>query len=162
MILPLKQSNALTDFMMDLYVNRVFGVFIVWPDAANRTLEEFADYVLKLKERVNETEFENVRPQLKDQYEKLIKAPHRNGEDIIVPTGSLFIETLPATTSLIERFKAVHRAVDAKKAQAEVRKAEMENLRLAARLLNAEREDPDVEKKIVVEGSGVIVNPDPN
>jgi hypothetical protein len=32
----------------------------------------------------------------------------------------------------------------------------LENLRLAARLLNAERGDADIEKKIVVTGSGVV------
>jgi hypothetical protein len=42
----------------------------------------------------------------------------------------------------------------AHKVQSELRKAELENLRLAARLLNAEREDPDIEKKIVVTGNG--------
>ena len=41
--------------------------------------------------------------------------------------------------------------------QAEVRKAELENLRLAARLLNDEREDPDIEKKIVVQGGQIPV-----
>jgi hypothetical protein len=42
-----------------------------------------------------------------------------------------------------------------------VRKAGLENIRLAARLLNAEREDPDVEKKILITGPvtpGIDVN----
>ena len=104
-----------------------------------------------------EADFEKVRPQLKDQYDKLVKAPHRNGEEIIVPTGSLFIEALPATTSLMERFKMLHRAIDVKKVQAEVRKAELENLRLVDRILHDEREDPYIEKKIVIEGGTPIV-----
>jgi hypothetical protein len=37
--------------------------------------------------------------------------------------------------------------------QAEVRHAELENLRLAARLASGEYGDPDVEKKIVIEGN---------
>ena len=35
------------------------------------------------------------------------------------------------------------------------RALELENLRYAARLLNDEREDPRIEKKIVVEGNGL-------
>jgi hypothetical protein len=79
-----------------------------------------------------------------------------------VPTGSVFIEALPGEHPLLEDFKALHRAVDVKKVQAEVRKTELENIRYAARILAGEREDPDIERKIVVEGSGVIVNPEPN
>ena len=41
-----------------------------------------------------------------------------------------------------------------KKVQAEVRHAELENIRLAARALSAEDEDPDIEKKIVIENAG--------
>jgi hypothetical protein len=39
-----------------------------------------------------------------------------------------------------------------KKVQAEVRHAELENIRLAARALKGNDEDPDIEKKIVIEG----------
>jgi hypothetical protein len=35
-----------------------------------------------------------------------------------------------------------------------VRKMEMENLRMAARLLTEEYEDPDIDRKIVIEGNG--------
>ena len=77
-----------------------------------------------------------------------------------MPTGSLYIEALPGEHPILENFKALHRAVDVKKAQAEVRRTELENIRYAARIMAGERGDPDVEKKIIVEGSGVIVNPD--
>ena len=44
---------------------------------------------------------------------------------------------------------------------AEVRAMEFENVRMAARLLEGEREDPTIEKKVVIEGgTGVIVAPD--
>jgi hypothetical protein len=82
-------------------------------------------------------------------------------EMMIVPSNSLYIEALPGTHPLLEDFKLMHRAIDVKKAQAELRKAELENLRLASRLANAEYGDPDIEKKIVVEsheGRAVGVN----
>ncbi len=76
----------------------------------------------------------------------------------IVPTNSLYIECLVGTHPLLEDFKLIHRALDVKKVQAEVRRAELENIRLAARALEGEREDPDIEKKIVVEnGPHVLI-----
>ena len=55
----------------------------------------------------------------------------------------------------MEDFKLVHRAIDVKKVQAEVREMEIDNLRQAARILDSNLEDPDIEKKIVVEGGSV-------
>lgn len=72
-------------------------------------------------------------------------------EMVIVPSNSLYIEALPGTHPLLEDFKLIHRALDVKKAQAEVRHAELENLRLAARLANGNLADPDIEKKILIE-----------
>ena len=60
---------------------------------------------------------------------------------------------------LLEDFKLIHRALDVKKVQAEVRHAELENIRLAARALKGKDEDPDIEKKIVVEGAPAAVIP---
>ena len=42
------------------------------------------------------------------------------------------------------------------KAQAETRKLEMENLRYAARILNAQLNDPDIDKQIVIEGTAGV------
>ena len=82
----------------------------------------------------------------------LLADPLRNGDEITVPTDSLFIETLPGAHPLLEDFKLRHRELDVLKVGEEVRKARLENLRLASRLLHDEREDPDIEKKIVVSG----------
>ena len=89
----------------------------------------------------------------------LLTTPLRDNEEIIVPTGSLFIEALPGVHPLLEDFKLMHRAIDVKKVQAEVRKLEMENIRYAARLLADKHEDPDIEKKIIVAGTSAIVTP---
>ncbi len=54
-----------------------------------------------------------------------------------------------------------HRTLDVKKAQEEVRHAELENIRLAARALEGEREDPDIEKKGIIEnGQNAVIDTD--
>ena len=50
---------------------------------------------------------------------------------VVVPSGSLYIEALPGKHPVLEDFKMVHRAIDVKQVQAQVRHAELENLRLA-------------------------------
>jgi hypothetical protein len=80
-------------------------------------------------------------------------------EMVIVPSNSLYIEALPGTHPLLEDFKLIHRAIDIKRAQADARKAELENLRIAARLANGELGDPHVDKVVVV-GSGQNVTVD--
>ena len=80
----------------------------------------------------------------------------------IIPTTSLYIEALVGTHPLLEDFKLLHRAIDVKKVQAEVRHAELENVRLAACAAKGKDEDPDIEKKIIIEGGqpAVAVTPD--
>ena len=67
---------------------------------------------------------------------------------------------LPSSKSLLENFKLLHREWDVYKVQAEVRKIELENIRYAARLIEKEREDPDIERKIVVDGNGENIHLD--
>ncbi|MCD6679159.1 MAG: hypothetical protein LT102_00660 [Burkholderiaceae bacterium] len=148
MIFPLKQHNALTSFMAAPYVDEAFGAMD--PDQlGNVNLEEFSKYVCCLHDE-SPDEYERLKPVLKAWLEALLADPLRNGDEIVVPTGSLFIELLPSDRSLLEDFKLQHREWDVYKVQAEVRRMELENIRYAARLLDARMEDPDVEKKIVV------------
>ena len=103
-------------------------------------------------------------PQQRDDFKQALidrlTAPRKDNDLVIVPTDSLYIECLVGTHPLLEDFKLAHRALDVKKVQADVRHAELENIRLAARALKGKDEDPDIEKKIVVEGpvSSVIPN----
>jgi hypothetical protein len=79
-------------------------------------------------------------------------------DGVIVPTNSLYIEALVGTHPLIEEFKLDYRVLDVKKMQAEVRRAELGHVRLAARALEGEREDPDIDKQTVIEnGNGVVI-----
>jgi hypothetical protein len=152
MIFPLKEHNALTEFMAAPYVDSAFGAMD--PDElSNISLEEYSKYVCCLHDHLPADEFEALKPELKKWLELLLADPLRNGDEIVIPTNSLFIEILPGTHPLLENFKLRHRELDVYKVQSEVRKAELENLRLAARLLDSKLEDPDIEKKIVIEGA---------
>lgn len=123
-------------------------------EMSNINLEEFSKYICCLHHEDPE-QYESLKPVLKEWLSQLLADPLRNGDEIIVPTGSLFIEMLPSDKSLMEDFKLKHREWDVYKVQAEVRKLELENIRYAARLLKDERGDPDIDKKIVVLGDGI-------
>ncbi len=157
MIFPLKESNPLIDYMMTPYVDSELGLHDP-DDLGNWTPSEFAEYVACLKESLEKPQFDLLRNQLVEQYKRLISAPRLAEEEIIVPgNGSLYIEALVGKHSLIEDFKLLHRKIDVKKVQAEVRSDELENIRMAARLLAGERDDPDVDKKVVVHGDSSVI-----
>ncbi|CAN5236585.1 hypothetical protein BH23BAC1_BH23BAC1_36680 [soil metagenome] len=159
MIFPLKEHNPLTELMAEPYIDEAFGAMD--PDElSNISLEDFSKYVCCLHDEYPE-QFAELEPVLKEWLGKLLSDPLRNGDEIIVPTGSMFIEMLPSDKTLLEDFKLKHREWDVFKVQAEVRKMELENIRYAARLLNSEREDPDIERQIVVHGkNGVHIDVD--
>ena len=158
-IFPLLESNALTDFMMDPYVDRATGQLLDPSDPVNWSLDEFCDYVCCLREKLSDEEFQSLREQLQALYQTILSDPLRDDDVLVVPTNSLFIEALPATHSLLERFKLDHRMVDVKTAQADAREKELDNVRIAARILADERGDPHVDKKVLIEGGANFVVP---
>jgi len=158
MIFPMNKSNILTDFMMAPYIDSEFG--LTDPDnLGNWSLEDYNQFVKCLRKEMGE-EFSTIEDQLKEIYNQLLLDPLRKGDTLTVPTGSLFIEALPGSHTILEKFKLIHRYIDVKKIQAEVRGQELENIRYAARILNKENEDPKIDKKIVVEGSKASTNLD--
>lgn len=158
LIFPMKENNAITDYMMTPFLNRYSGLS-EQDTTANWTLKDYENYVQSLKNEAMKSaeakeHYETVlKPELYKLYKKIITNPLRQNEEIVVPTGSLFIEALPGKHPILEDFKLMHRAIDVKKVQAEVRYAELENLRSAARLVADELEDPNIEKKIIIEGN---------
>jgi len=159
MMFPLKHSNTLTDFMMVPYMDPIVGLRD--PDPAGIwTLSEFIEYVCCLRRRLSREEFLRLLPGLMETYRELANASGADGNEIVVPTDSLFLEALPGVHPILEDFKLFHRLVDVKKAQAEVRAAEFENIRAAARLLAGERDDPSIEKTVVIKGDATVVEGD--
>ncbi len=149
MIFPLNEHNALTEFMAAPYIDSAFGAMDP-DDLSNVSLQDYGRYVCCLHERLTPENFDELKPLLRGWLEQLLADPLRNGDEITVPTDSLFIEILPGSHPLLENFKLRHRELDVFKVAEEVRKSRLENFRLAARLLHSERDDPDVEKTIVV------------
>jgi hypothetical protein len=161
MIFPLKENNYLTFHMMQDYLEIGDEVTVRDPDAfGNYTIDEIQELASCLYKKDPRTFSE-----YKDEFKKImidrLTSP-RSEELVIVPTTSLYVEALVGTHPLLEDFKLIHRALDVKKVQAEVRHAELENIRLASRALQGKDEDPDIEKKIVIEtdNNHIIVQPD--
>lgn len=152
MIFPARVPSHLHLYMMQDYIDPETGGLRDPDGFADYTSRELLDYVCCLRRAAPERLAEK-RDELLQLLKERLASPRRESELVVVPTDSLFIEALPGSHPVMEDFKLVHRAVDVKKVQAEVRRAEIENLRLAARLLEGETDDPDIERKTVIEGN---------
>lgn len=154
-IFPLKTCLYLTNFMMCQFFDDYFGVRD--PDlAANFSVDELQTYTEELLK--DPTVKEDQRAALQSIVMTKLRHPNRDSDLVVVPTGELYMEALLGEHVLLENFKLNHRFFDMAKARAEWREAELENLRRAARLLQEEPnlEDPDVDKRIVVEGDANV------
>lgn len=153
MIFPMKESNALTELMLNPYIDE--GLRLLDPhDPGNVTRPEFAEYICRLREELGDEEFNKIRPQLKARYREMLESSEYAGDEIVVPSGSLYVEALPGSKPLLERFKLAHRAFDMVAAQEDSRKQAIENLRLAARLVGGELSDPDIDAQYNFSGGG--------
>lgn len=161
MIFPATQANYLHTYMMQDYIDPQTGGLRDPDEFSNYTTEELLEYVCCLQKGAPEV-FAEYREYLLNLVKKRMTTPRKESELVVVPTGSAYIEALPGKHPILEDFKLVHRALDVKKVQAEVRNAELENVRLAARLLEGEREDPDIDKRIIIEGNSedIIIPPE--
>jgi len=160
MIFPLVNfDNYIAWYMMQSYIHfdDSAGVIAADPDpGAGMTLDDLKKAMAAIYAKdpasfvANEVAFQEVMLRL---------LSNATQQMVVVPSNSLYIEALPGTHPLLEDFKLIHRALDVKKVQAEVRKAELENLRLAARLEHGEYGDPDIDKVVVVgKGQNVTVD----
>jgi hypothetical protein len=163
MIFPITNfDNYLVWFMMQHYIviDDINGVIAADPEpGADYTLQQLRDAMAAIHAK-NPDSFADYEKYFEEIMFRLLSK--QTPEMVIVPSNSLYIEALPGTHPLLEDFKLIHRAIDVKKAQAEARKAELENLRLGARLANQQLGDPDIERKIIIEGNadGIVVQPD--
>lgn len=159
MVFALKENNYITLHMMQDYLEVGDKLIVRDPDELGNysvdELQELATCIHHNKPKL----FAKYRDQFKQLLIDLLTSSRKDNELVIVPTSSLYIECLVGTHPLLEDFKLIHRALDVKKVQAEVRHAELENIRLAARALKGKDEDPDIEKKIIIEnGENVVID----
>jgi hypothetical protein len=160
MVFPMTQSNLITSYMM---ADHIKGQVLVDPDEyGNYTNDELLEHVRCLYQKDPDA----FSPDEIDRWTKVLEErltnPRRDKEEVVVPTNSLYIEALPGTHPILENFKLAHRILDVQKVRADVRATELENLRAAARLVAGERDDPNVDRTIVISGEtpAVMVTPD--
>jgi hypothetical protein len=163
MVFPMKRHNALTEVMAMPYVDASFGAMD--PDQlSNISLEDYARYVKRLREELTPADFAALSVSLKAWLQLLLADPLRNGDQIVVPTNSLYIEVMASDHTLMEEFKLQHRQLDVEKARNENLDRRIETLRKAKRIVTGELDDPSVDKRISIEpgvGNGIVVGPDP-
>ena len=161
-IFALKENNLLTLCMMQDYLEVGDQLWVRDPDElADYTVADLEQLASCLHEHDKDL-YDEHREDLKKLLVERLESARTDDDLVVVPTASLYVEALVGTHPLLEDFKLLHRALDVKKVQAEVRHAELENVRLTSRVLKGKDEDPDIEKKIVVEtnGANVTVSPD--
>ncbi|WP_173923936.1 hypothetical protein [Agromyces sp. Marseille-P2726] len=159
MVFALNRNNFITLRMMQDYLEVGNQVGLRDPDEfGNLSITQLRDLAVRIKAE-DPTAWETIREDFEERLIDRLSSPRMEGELVIVPSSSLYIECLVGTHPLLEDFKLIHRALDVKKVQAEVRRAELENVRLAARALEGERSDPDIEKTILVRGDAIPTMP---
>ena len=163
-IYRLKENNYLTLHMMQDYLELSDEFTIRDPDDfANYTVDQLQDLATCLYNSEPDV-YRQYKDQIRQWMIDRLTSGRPEDDRVIVPTKSLYIEALVGTHPLLEDFKLLHRALDVKRVQGEVRHAELENVRLAARALGNILDDPNIDKKITVEGiaSDVALQPDSN
>ncbi len=155
MIFPVNESNDIHDEMMLDYIDTETGYAKDPDELGNYNLEEIKKYAKCLSD-TKPSLYDKEKDELNKLISKLEVSNKNSSERVIVPTDSLFIEALPGSHPLLEGFKLQHRALDVKKVEAEVRGEELENIRKAARILDKDLGDPDIEKIVRVEGNGDV------
>ncbi len=149
-IYPLIKQNPMIDFLMVPYLSGHPGVRDP-DDAGNVTVAELENYASCLAQTLPEAEFQALWPKIEAAIEHRLNNPLPDQEEIVVPTGSLFIELLPGTHSVLETFKRRHREMDVKTVEEDLITTRLEQLRMAARILSDRLGDPEIEKVVVTD-----------
>lgn len=149
-IFALREANALTTTMAVDYLDTEFGV--TDPDFLGNT--PTAEEAVELAQCAwnHPTTTEDDKQQIAEWLVETLKKAHSASQEIIVPTGELFIEALPGSHPLLEDFKLEHRAHDVARASADAQMAALEALRRASLLKDSNYSDPDIDKRIEIQG----------
>jgi hypothetical protein len=156
-VYPMRRWNALVTFMLVPFSNAATGVTDP-DDRGNITLAELSQLILCLQEQLSPQAFASLKPRIEKAWEARVRDPRADSIDLVVPTGSLFMEALPGAHPLLEDFKLLHRALDVQQVANDVVGKRLEQLRLAARLTRDLLDDPETEKVILRDGSPTVID----
>jgi hypothetical protein len=150
-IFPLKEDNAITDYMGQAFLDDYFGVVDPDPLGEMPTTSEAIALAECAWNKADTTDAD--RAEITRWLMDVMAAQKQIAEEIVVPTGQLFIEALPGAHPLLEDFKLAHRAIDLDRAVigADVQRVEL--LRRAARLLADDLSDAEVDQRIEITGA---------
>lgn len=160
-VFPLREAHPIGRYLMVPYVDRHSGAHD--PDhLANLTRAQLERYGCCLREVLAPEELDALRPGMEEAHRRILVDPRPLEEEIVVPTDALFIEALPADRPILEDYKLRHRAADTHKAEAESARAYLENLRRGARILAGNLNDPELDRRTLIQGlpAGVVVGDD--
>lgn len=152
-IFPLKDCSPLTDYMLQEFVDDFLGV----RDPATELGVSSAELIEYSREALRGGTLgpDDVEA-LKEVVRQALSSPGHDMEQVILPTGQIYMEALKGEQVLLEDFKLAHRGFDLLKAQEEVREQRLDNLRQAYRLAS----DPpdlshadDADKRVLIEGN---------
>jgi hypothetical protein len=159
-IFPLKEDNGITTYMSQAYFDDYFGV--IDPDPLGRipTTSEALALAECAWNKPETTEAD--RTEITQWLLEVMANQGAVSDELVVPTGQLYIEALPGAHPLLEAFKLEHRALDLERAVIDGKVREVELLRRAARLVQGDLSDADVDQRVeVTGGAGVTVSVPP-
>jgi hypothetical protein len=153
-IFPLTELNPVSEILAVPFLSGRAGIHDPDP-AANVTVGDLERYANCLRETLDPPAFQAELPKLLGTLKRRLDNARPDSEEIVIPTGSLFIELLPGAHSAMEHFKRQHRAVDVADAVTDVITKRLEHLRVAARIASDKLADPTTEKVIVADPATV-------
>ena len=163
-IFPLKEHNAITLYMSQAFLDTEFGVKDPDPWGEIPPASDAVEIARCAWHHPGTNE--DDRKAITKWLLRMLANQRKVSEEVIIPTGQLFIEALTGSHTLLEDFKLRHRALDVEKARAEMVQAKLEALRYAARISEGKLDDPEIQTQILGAGAGVNVNvpggPTPN
>jgi len=153
-VLPLKDGNAITDFLAQGFLDTEFGLEDPDPAGETPTAEE-AVAIAKCAwadPGVSADDKKAIVQWLTD----VLGAPGAASEEIIVPSGQLFIEALAGSHPVLEDFKLRHRAIDMLAAAQALRISKVETIRRLMRLAQGDLGAPDADRRVAVTGASDV------
>jgi len=153
-IFRLKEANLISTYMIQDFLDTELG--LVDPDIEGEipTAEEALDLARCAWEKAGEDE--QKQHEIGEWLVEALEAASKVSQEVTVPTGELFIESLPGSHPVLEDFKLQHRAADAHKAAIDAKLMEIEMLRRAKRVLDGDTSDPEIDKIIQIQGGANI------